>query len=115
MALPLLEYKPTTQNMRVRSFGVADEDEDTPYIYRVEDSNSPDELLNLIGAVYRQLFSEHAVLSVNRQKHLESQLKNRSITIRDFVRGLPSLRHFITWLLLAITTIVWLKSASSAF
>lgn len=88
MALPLLNYKPTTQNTRVRSFGLADEDEDTPYIYRLEDKNSAPEILDLIGAVYRQLFSEHAVLQVNRQKHLESQLKNRTLTVREFVRGI---------------------------
>ncbi len=88
MALPLLTYKPTTQNVRVRSFGLADEDEDTPYIYRLEDTYSPVELIGLINAVYRQLFSEHAVLQVNRQQHLESQLKNRTITVRDFVRGI---------------------------
>jgi phycobilisome rod-core linker protein len=88
MALPLLNYKPTTQNARVRSFGIADEDEDTPYIYRLEDSNSPAEVLDLINAIYRQLFSEHAVLQVNRQKNLESQLKNKTITVRDFVRGI---------------------------
>lgn len=88
MALPLLTYKPTTQNVRVRSFGLADEDEDTPYIYRLEDAYSPVELIGLINAVYRQLFSEHAVLQVNRQQHLESQLKNRTITVRDFVRGI---------------------------
>lgn len=94
MALPLLNYKPTTQNMRVRSFGIADEDEDTPYITRIEDSNSPAEILDLIGAVYRQLYSEHAVLQVNRQKTLESQLKNHSITVRDFVRGIAKSEAF---------------------
>lgn len=94
MALPLLAYKPTTQNARVRSFGVADEDEDTPYIYRLEDSFSPVELIGLINAVYRQLFSEHAVLQVNRQKHLESQLKNRTLTVRDFVRGIAKSEAF---------------------
>jgi phycobilisome rod-core linker protein len=94
MALPLLAYKPTTQNARVRSFGVADEDEDTPYIYRLEDSFSPVELIALINAVYRQLFSEHAVLQVNRQKHLESQLKNRTLTVRDFVRGIAKSEAF---------------------
>jgi phycobilisome rod-core linker protein len=94
MALPLLAYKPTTQNARVRSFGVADQDEDTPYIYRLEDSFSPVELLTLINAVYRQLFSEHAVLQVNRQKHLESQLKNRTLTVRDFVRGIAKSEAF---------------------
>jgi phycobilisome rod-core linker protein len=94
MALPLLQYKPTTQNVRVRSFGPADEDEDTPFIYRLEDSNTPAEVLGLIGAVYRQLYSEHAVLQVNRQKNLESQLKNRTITVRDFVRGLAKSEAF---------------------
>lgn len=94
MALPLLAYKPTTQNARVRSFGVADEDEDTPYIYRLEDSFSPVELIGLINAVYRQLFSEHAVLQVNRQQHLESQLKNRTLTVRDFVRGIAKSEAF---------------------
>jgi phycobilisome rod-core linker protein len=94
MALPLLQYKPTTQNVRVRSFGLADEDEDTPYIYRLEDTNSAPEVLTLINAVYRQLFSEHAVLQVNRQKTLESQLKNRTITVRDFVRGVAKSEAF---------------------
>jgi phycobilisome rod-core linker protein len=94
MALPLLNYKPTTQNARVRSFGIADQNEDTPYIYRLEDSNSPVEILDLINAVYRQLFSEHAVLQVNRQKNLESQLKNKSITVRDFVRGIAKSEAF---------------------
>ncbi len=94
MPLPLLAYKPTTQNVRVSSFGITDEDEDTPYIYRLEDKNSPAELLDLIGAVYRQLFSEHAVLDVNRQKHLESQLKNRTLTVRDFVRGIAKSEAF---------------------
>jgi len=32
MAIPLLEYKPTTQNQRVSSFGTADTNEDSPYI-----------------------------------------------------------------------------------
>ena len=94
MALPLLAYKPSSQNVRVRSFGVADEDEDTPYIYRLEDTYSPTEAQSLINAVYRQLFSEHAVLQVNRQQHLESQLKNRSITVRDFVRGIAKSEAF---------------------
>jgi phycobilisome rod-core linker protein len=94
MGLPLLQYKPTTQNIRVRSFGVADQNEDTPYIYRLEDTNSPAEILDLINAVYRQLFSEHAVLQANRQKTLESQLKNRTITVRDFVRGVAKSEAF---------------------
>ncbi|AFZ33034.1 phycobilisome rod-core linker polypeptide [Gloeocapsa sp. BRSZ] len=94
MALPLLQYKPTTQNHRVRSFGVADLDDETPYIYRVEDANSPAEIQELIWAAYRQVFSEHEILKANRQVQLESQLKNRAISVRDFIRGLAKSERF---------------------
>ena len=94
MALPLLQYKPTTQNHRVASFGVADQDEETPYIYRIEDADSVTAIQDLIWAAYRQVFSEHAILKANRQLQLESQLKNRSITVRDFIRGLAKSERF---------------------
>lgn len=94
MALPLLEYKPSTQNQRVRSFGTSDQNEDTPYIYRLEDTASASDVQPLIWATYRQVFSEHQILSFNRQKVLESQLKNRVITVRDFVRGLAKSERF---------------------
>lgn len=88
MALPLLEYKPTTQNQRVRSFGIADQNEDTPYIYRTEDTFSVTEVESLIWAAYRQVYSEHEILRSNRQVTLETQLRNGSISVRDFIRGL---------------------------
>jgi phycobilisome rod-core linker protein len=94
MALPLLEYKPTTQNHRVRSFGVADQNEDTPYIYRLEDISSSTEVEELIWAVYRQVFSEHETLRFNRQITLESQFRNGSITVRGFVRELAKSERF---------------------
>lgn len=94
MALPLLQYKPSSQNQRVRSFGTADLNEDTPYIYRVEDCDDPSDMLALINAAYRQVFSEHEVLEFNRQKNLESQLKNGSISVRDFIRGLARSEAF---------------------
>lgn len=94
MALPLLDYKPTTQNHRVRSFGNADQNEDTPYIYRIEDAFSVTEIQDLIWAAYRQVFSEHETLRSNRQLQLESQLKNRNITVRDFIRGLAKSERF---------------------
>ena len=94
MALPLLKYKPTTQNQRVVSFGKADKNEDTPYIYRLEDVGSYTDIQNIIWAGYRQVFSEHEILSFNRQKNLESQLKNGSITVRDFIRGLAQSEAF---------------------
>lgn len=94
MALPLLQYKPTTQNHRVRSFGPAERNEETPYIYRWEDANSPSEIDALIKAAYRQVFSEHETLRANRQIQLESQLKNGVITVRDFMRGLAKSPRF---------------------
>jgi phycobilisome rod-core linker protein len=94
MALPLLEYKPTTQNQRVRSFGTADVNEDTPYIYRSETANSPSEIERLIWAAYRQVFNEQEILKFNRQIALETQLKNRSITVKDFIRGLAKSKRF---------------------
>lgn len=94
MALPLLQYKPTTQNQRVASFGVSDQDEETPYLYRWEDTNSDDEKRQLIWAVYRQVFSEHATIKFNRQAALESQMKNGVLTVRDFIRGLVKTNRF---------------------
>ncbi|MBD2499398.1 phycobilisome rod-core linker polypeptide [Anabaena azotica] len=94
MALPLLEYKPTTQNQRVLSFGTADINEDTPYIYRLENANSPSEMEEMIWAAYRQVFNEQEILKFNRQIGLETQLKNRSITVKDFIRGLAKSERF---------------------
>ncbi|MBD2569073.1 phycobilisome rod-core linker polypeptide [Anabaena lutea] len=94
MALPLLQYKPTTQNHRVSSFGASDLNEDTPYIYRVEDISSYTDIQSIIWAGYRQVFSEHEILKFNRQKTLESQLKNGSLSVRDFIRGLAKSEAF---------------------
>jgi Phycobilisome Linker polypeptide. len=88
MTLPLLAYRPTTQNHRVRNFGRAEMNEDSPRIYRLEDVGTADEMDALIWAAYRQIFSEHVMLNSCRQVTLESQLRNRAITVRDFIRGL---------------------------
>lgn len=48
----------------------------------------------LIWAAYRQVFSEHVVLKSTRQPHLESQLANRAISVRDFIRGLAKSETF---------------------
>ncbi|MER3432801.1 MAG: phycobilisome rod-core linker polypeptide CpcG2 [Leptolyngbya sp. ERB_1_1] len=86
MSIPLLDYKPASQNQRVPGYEVPSED--TPYVYRLEDCFDQTDIQELIWACYRQVFSEHVILKSNRQTNLESQLKNRSITVRDFVRGL---------------------------
>jgi phycobilisome rod-core linker protein len=94
MTLPLLAYKPASQNQRVKGFGKADENEDSPYIYRLEDCVDSADVEKMIYASYRQIFSEHEILSFNRQKNLESQLKNGSLTVRDFIRGLAKSEAF---------------------
>ena len=86
MSIPLLDYKPSSQNQRVSGYEVPSED--TPWIYRIEDCSNPNDVLDLINAAYRQVLSEHQILQFNRQVQLESQLKNRSISVRDFIRGL---------------------------
>ena len=94
MALPFLAYKPSSQNQRVKSFGTSDLNEDTPYIYRVEDVASPAELKQLVWAAYRQVFSEHEILKFNRNISLETRFANRSLTVRDFIRELAKTEAF---------------------
>ncbi len=86
MAIPLLDYRPSTQNQRVAGFEIPSEESPRPY--RIENVTSDSEFQALVWAAYRQIFSEHETLRSHRQVTLETQLKNRSITVRDFVRGL---------------------------
>lgn len=86
MSIPLLEITPTTQNQRVPGYEVPDED-DSPK-YRLADAISDASIDAIIWAAYRQIFSEHLILESHRQLALESQLRNRSISVREFVRGL---------------------------
>ena len=92
MSIPLLQYKPSSQNQRVAGYEVGNED--TPRTYRIEDCGYDGEIQDLIWAAYRQIFSEHETLKFHRQKNLESQLKNRAITVRDFIRGLAKSEAF---------------------
>ena len=93
MSIPLLEYQPSSQNQRVAGYEVPNED--TPWIYRLEDCTSAgSEIQDLIWAAYRQVFSEHVTLKSSRQLALESQLRNQAITVRDFIRGLAKSERF---------------------
>jgi len=94
MALPLLDYKPASQDQRVSSFGTADLNEDTPYMYRLEDARTGSDVDELIWAAYRQVFNEQEILQFNRQIALETQLRNRVITVRDFIKGLAKSQRF---------------------
>src|SRR6476469_4366849 len=86
MSIPLLDYKPASQNQRVPGYAVPGED--TPYIYRLDDCVDQTDIQELIWAAYRQVRSEHIILKRSRQSNLESQLKNRPLAVRDFVRAL---------------------------
>lgn len=86
MSIPLLEIKPKTQNQRVEGYDVPDEDDPTKY--RLRDAISNTDVDEIIWAGYRQIFSEHLILESHRQSFLESQLRNRAISVREFIRGL---------------------------
>jgi phycobilisome rod-core linker protein len=86
MSIPLLEYTPSSQNQRVEGYEVPNDD-DLQY-YRLTPATSDFEVKEIIWAGYRQIFSEHLILEKNRQPFLESQLKNRAVSVREFIRGL---------------------------
>jgi phycobilisome rod-core linker protein len=92
MTIPLLQYKPSSQNQRVAGYEVPNEN--TPTIYRTEDYAIGGEIEELIWAAYYQLFSQHVILEFYRLGNLESQLKNKSITVREFIRGLAKSEAF---------------------
>ena len=84
MAIPLLDYIPSSQNQRVASFEVPGDEQ--PRIYSTENMLSPTDMDNLIESAYRQIFF-HA-FTADRERFLESQLRSGQITVRDFIRGL---------------------------
>jgi phycobilisome rod-core linker protein len=90
VAIPLLAYSPSCPNQRVDPLGAPD---DEAIIYSMDDLFSPTDLGNLINAAYRQVFF-HA-FKWDREIVLESQLRNRQITVRDFIRGLLVSNTFI--------------------
>lgn len=90
MAIPLLTYPPSCPNQRVAPLGARD---DELIIYSTDDQFSPSDMTNLINAAYRQIFF-HA-FKWDREIILESQLRNRQITVRDFIRGLLLSKTFL--------------------
>ncbi len=86
MAIPLLNYPPSSQNQRVANYEIPGDEQ--PRIYTTENLLSGGEIESLIWATYRQIFNEQQLITSNREKALESQLRNGQITIREFVRGL---------------------------
>ncbi len=90
MAIPLLAYSPSCPNQRVDALGARN---DEAIIYSTDDLFSPTDMGNLIQAAYRQIFF-HA-FKWDQEIVLESQLRNRQITVRDFIRGLLLSNTFI--------------------
>lgn len=86
MPLPLLEITPKTQNQRVNGYDIPDED-NSP-IYQLTGTTPDTGVDAIIWASYRQIFSEHLILEQYRQPALESQFRNRVISVREFVRAL---------------------------
>ena len=86
MAIPLLEYSPSSQNQRVLGYEIPGDEQS--WIYNAENLLSNSEVQGLIWAAYRQIFNEQQILACNREKGLESQLRNGQITVREFIRGL---------------------------
>ncbi|NEP41622.1 MAG: phycobilisome rod-core linker polypeptide CpcG [Okeania sp. SIO2H7] len=99
MAIPLLDYSPSSQNQRVSGYEIPGDEQ--PRIYSSEKLLSGTETDELIFAAYRQIFNEQQVLASNRQTALESQLRAGQITVRDLIRGLATSDTF-RWRNLAV-------------
>ncbi|MDJ0724042.1 MAG: phycobilisome rod-core linker polypeptide [Prochloraceae cyanobacterium] len=86
MVIPLLSYSFSSQNQRVVNFELGGDEQ--PRIYTTANVCSSVEIDELIKAAYRLIFNEQQLLASNRQIFLESQLRNRQITVKEFIRGL---------------------------
>jgi phycobilisome rod-core linker protein len=86
MSIPLLNYQPSSRNIRVNGFEIAGDEHSR--IYNSENILSNMEWDTLIASAYRQICNEQQMLKHYRQQFLESQLRNGQITVRDFIRGL---------------------------
>jgi phycobilisome rod-core linker protein len=84
VALPLLKYAPTTQNSRVAPLRVGS-DED-PKAVSMDKAMDREDQNFVIEAAYRQIFF-HA-FKVDRDRTLESQLRDGQISVREFIRSL---------------------------
>jgi phycobilisome rod-core linker protein len=84
MTIPLLEYQPSSQNSRVSGYEVGSDEQ--ARVFSTDNLLSSSQIDTLIGVAYRQIFF-HA-FAADREKFLESQLRNGQITVRDFIRGL---------------------------
>lgn len=95
MPIPILKYSFVTQNQRVNGFE-SNPGEEQPKIYTTDNLPTAFEMDEIIWACYRQIFSEHQILSVTRDPFIESQLRFNQIKVKDFIVSLllsDSFRH----------------------
>lgn len=93
MPIPILQYSFSSQNQRVESFEVAP-GEEQPKIYTTDNLPTSSEMDEIIWAAYRQIFSEHQILTNTKEPFLESQLRFNQIKVKDFIRGLLTSSSF---------------------
>ncbi|MGB8698985.1 MAG: phycobilisome rod-core linker polypeptide [Thermosynechococcaceae cyanobacterium] len=86
MAIPALNYAPSSRNHRVANFEVPGDEHS--WIFSTDNLLSGSDMDVLIHAAYRQIFNEQQMLACHRQTVLESQLRSGQISVRDFIRGL---------------------------
>lgn len=87
MSIPILSYSFSTQNQRVDGFEYYP-GEEQPKIYTTEDLPTAVQMDEIIWAAYRQIFSEHQILSSTSDPFLESQLRFNQINVKNFIKGL---------------------------
>lgn len=92
MSIPLLSYPPKSQNQRVNGYEIPGDDR--PRIYTTDNLPSSAEMDDLIQAAYRQIYNEQQMTASSRQLPLESQLRSRQITVKQFIRGLVTSDSF---------------------
>ena len=86
MSIPLLSYELSSQNQRVIGYEVPGDEQ--PRLYSPDTFPSPSEMDEVITAAYRQIFHEQQMLENHRLPLLESRLRARQITVREFIHGL---------------------------
>lgn len=87
MSIPILNYSLATQNQRVDGFE-ANPGEEQPKVYTTDNLPTAYEMDEIIWACYRQIFSEHQILSITKDLFLESQLRFNQIKVKDFITAL---------------------------
>nr|YP_010336867.1 phycytochrome bilisome rod-core linker protein [Stylonema alsidii]UNJ15273.1 phycytochrome bilisome rod-core linker protein [Stylonema alsidii] len=88
MSIPLLSYSFSTQNQRVAGFDNSVEGDEQYKVYSTDTLPSASGMDEIIWAAYRQIFSEHQILTSTKESFLESQLRFNQITVKEFIKGL---------------------------